>query len=176
MQETWVQFLVRKIPWRRKWQPTPVLSLENSVDRGAWPTTVHGITRSWTQLSDWFSFSLSKHWWVISLCLRKINYGVLIFGEWVKLRKSLLFIWNCHGGRTDIVRYLKGGIHKSIESIKWLNMFSSLKTDENPKYKNTGKTKMLRLWDLKSSWYSGTVIDDRLSSPPGTLTKEMKLL
>ena len=64
----------------------------------------------------------------------------------------------------------------SIESIKWLNMFSSLKTDENPKYKNTGKTKMLRLWDLKSSWYSGTVIDDRLSSPPGTLTKEMKLL
>ena len=22
MQETWVPFLVRKIPWRRKWQPT----------------------------------------------------------------------------------------------------------------------------------------------------------
>ena len=24
MQETWVQSQVRKIPWRRKWQPTPV--------------------------------------------------------------------------------------------------------------------------------------------------------
>ena len=24
MRETWVQFLVRKIPWRRAWQPTPV--------------------------------------------------------------------------------------------------------------------------------------------------------
>ena len=24
MQETWVQFLVGKIPWRREWQPTPV--------------------------------------------------------------------------------------------------------------------------------------------------------
>ena len=24
MQETWVQTQVRKIPWRRKWQPTPV--------------------------------------------------------------------------------------------------------------------------------------------------------
>ena len=23
-QETWGPFLVRKIPWRRKWQPTPV--------------------------------------------------------------------------------------------------------------------------------------------------------
>jgi len=24
MRETWVRFLVRKIPWRRKWQTTPV--------------------------------------------------------------------------------------------------------------------------------------------------------
>ena len=24
MQEIWVQSLVRKTPWRRKWQPTPV--------------------------------------------------------------------------------------------------------------------------------------------------------
>ena len=24
MQETWVQSLVKKFPWRRKWQPTPV--------------------------------------------------------------------------------------------------------------------------------------------------------
>ena len=119
MQETLVQSLVGKIPWRRKWQPTPVFSLEHSMDRGAWRTTVHGIAKSWTQLRDWFSLSLSKHWLVISLCLRKTNYGVLIFGEWVKLRKSLLFIWKCHGGKTDIVRYLKGGIHKSIERIKW---------------------------------------------------------
>ena len=27
---------VRKIPWRRKWQPTPVFCLENLMDRGAW--------------------------------------------------------------------------------------------------------------------------------------------
>ena len=25
MQETWVQALGQKIPWRRKWQPSPVL-------------------------------------------------------------------------------------------------------------------------------------------------------
>ena len=24
MQEMWVQFWVRKIPWRRIWQPTPI--------------------------------------------------------------------------------------------------------------------------------------------------------
>ena len=27
-------------------------SLENSRDRGVWQATVHGITKSWTQLSD----------------------------------------------------------------------------------------------------------------------------
>ena len=33
---------VGKIPWRRKWQPTP----ENPMDRGAWQVTVHGIAES----------------------------------------------------------------------------------------------------------------------------------
>ena len=39
---------VRKIPWRRKWQPIPVFwysCLENSMDRGAWRATVQGVTR-----------------------------------------------------------------------------------------------------------------------------------
>ena len=33
-----------KIPWRRKWQPTPVFLRENSMDRRAWRTTGHGVT------------------------------------------------------------------------------------------------------------------------------------
>ena len=38
---------VGKIPWSRKWQPTLQYScLENSMDRGAWRATVHGITES----------------------------------------------------------------------------------------------------------------------------------
>ena len=44
--------LIRKIPWKRKWQPTPVFLLEESMDRGAWQVTVHGVTKSWTPLSD----------------------------------------------------------------------------------------------------------------------------
>ena len=38
----WFNSWVRKIPWRRKWQPTPIL-LGNPMDRGAWWVTVHGI-------------------------------------------------------------------------------------------------------------------------------------
>ena len=42
---------VWKIPWRRKWQPTPVFLPGESPGQGAWCATVHGVTKSWTQLS-----------------------------------------------------------------------------------------------------------------------------
>ena len=34
---------VQKIPWRRKWQPTPLSCLENPMDRRARCATVHGV-------------------------------------------------------------------------------------------------------------------------------------
>ena len=40
----------RKISSRRKWQPTPVFLLGNPMHRGAWRATVHGATKSQTQL------------------------------------------------------------------------------------------------------------------------------
>ena len=74
---------VRKISWRREWQPTPVFlpppsknrgskkyfregngtplqysCLENPMDGGAWWAAVHGVARSWTRLSD---FTLTFH-------------------------------------------------------------------------------------------------------------------
>ena len=36
---------VGKIPWRRKWQPTPVYLLGNPMDRKAWQATVHRVTK-----------------------------------------------------------------------------------------------------------------------------------
>ena len=36
---------VGKIPWRRKWQPTPVFFPGESHDRGAWQATVLGLQR-----------------------------------------------------------------------------------------------------------------------------------
>ena len=43
---------VRKIPWRRAWQPLQYSCLENPIDRGAWWATVHSVTKSQTQLND----------------------------------------------------------------------------------------------------------------------------
>ena len=37
-----------KIPWRR--DPPQYSCLENFMDRGAWQATVHGVTKSWTDL------------------------------------------------------------------------------------------------------------------------------
>ena len=44
---------VRKIPWRRVWQSTPVFLPGESHDRGAWRATVHGVTKSRTRLRAW---------------------------------------------------------------------------------------------------------------------------
>ena len=41
---------VGKMPWRKGWQPTPVLLLGGPMDRGAWWATVCRVTQSWTWL------------------------------------------------------------------------------------------------------------------------------
>ena len=43
---------VGKIPWGRKWQHLSPC-LENLMDRGAWPATIHGVAKSQTGPSDW---------------------------------------------------------------------------------------------------------------------------
>ena len=42
--------ILRKIPWRRKWQPTPVFLPGNPMDREAWQATVIGLEKSDTTI------------------------------------------------------------------------------------------------------------------------------
>ena len=58
---------VRKLLWRRKWQPLHYSCLEYPTDRGAWQTTAHGVAQSQTRLSDFFTVFL----------IRRVNEGVL---------------------------------------------------------------------------------------------------
>ena len=46
--------------WRRQRQPTPVLLPKNPMDGGARWAAVHGVTKSWTRLSD-FTFTFLFH-------------------------------------------------------------------------------------------------------------------
>ena len=43
---------VRKIPWRKKWQPILVLLPRKSHGQRSWWATVHGVTKSQMQLSS----------------------------------------------------------------------------------------------------------------------------
>ena len=43
---------IRKIPWRKKWQRLQYSWLGNPMDTGAWWATVHGVSKSRTQLSN----------------------------------------------------------------------------------------------------------------------------
>ena len=53
MWETWVQPLGREDHLDEgNGDPLQYSCLENSMDRGAWWATVHGVAKSWTQLSD----------------------------------------------------------------------------------------------------------------------------
>ena len=42
---------VRKMPWSRKWQPTPIFFPGKFHGHRAWWATIHGIANIWTQLS-----------------------------------------------------------------------------------------------------------------------------
>ena len=70
-------------PGRGNGNPLQNPSLENSMDRGAWQPTVHGIAKSWTWLSthphtctrrfmQWFCWNLmnSKKLLLFSMCFR----------------------------------------------------------------------------------------------------------
>ena len=87
--------MVGKIEGRRRrgWQRTKWLDvITNSVvvslgrlrelvmDREGWHTVVHGVTKSWTRLSDWteLNYSFYKVWGIEnrrSACNRKYKYG-----------------------------------------------------------------------------------------------------
>ena len=43
---------IGKISWRQKWQSTTEFLLENPMDRGAWRSTVLGVTKSRTLLKQ----------------------------------------------------------------------------------------------------------------------------
>ena len=53
MQETWVQSLGQEDPLEKGTAThSSILAWKIPMDRGTWRATVHGVTKSWTGLSD----------------------------------------------------------------------------------------------------------------------------
>ena len=55
VQETQVGSQVGKIPGEGNGNPLQYSCLENSMDRGAWQATVHGVAKSRTGVSNYYS-------------------------------------------------------------------------------------------------------------------------
>ena len=47
------------------------------IDREAWRAAVHGVTKSWTRLSNW----TEMNWWLLGV--RDLDYMILAFKEWL---------------------------------------------------------------------------------------------
>ena len=53
MQEMWVQSLDFEDPLEKGMAThSSILAWDNSTDRGAWQATIHGVRKSWMQLSN----------------------------------------------------------------------------------------------------------------------------
>ena len=55
---------VRKIPWKRKWNPLQYSCLENSMDRGAWWVTAHGVAKR-LETTEWLNNNIMP----VTFCL-----------------------------------------------------------------------------------------------------------
>ena len=54
------------MPWRRKWQPTPVFLPGESQGRGAWWASIYGVAQSWIRLKRLSSSSHKE--WTLAIC------------------------------------------------------------------------------------------------------------
>ena len=68
--------------------------LENSMNRGAWWATIHGIAKSWTWLSDWglstINHSVEKSWLVRAYQVKSAPGNILDQSNTPLTRASLL--------------------------------------------------------------------------------------
>ena len=135
---------IGKIPWRRKWQPTPVLLPGKSVDGGAWWTAVHGVAKSHTQLGDFtftfwaftffhfhfLSFSMSASLSALGYCvkchlklgiIRGSDYWGLLYAKPLALYFSVLSVASFIGSLFSSMLYLKlSSWCSKVPRKKWL--------------------------------------------------------
>ena len=71
MQDTWVRPLDREDPLEKgNGNPLQYSCLENPMDREAWQATVHGVAKSWTQLSNFTSLHFTSFHFTVDYSLQ----------------------------------------------------------------------------------------------------------
>ena len=129
---------VGKISWRREWLPTPVYPLqysclENHVDRGACQGTVHGVAKSWMQLSDTHTSSEKQGFCAVwSAVLQKTLQGFLRDQPlWTSLPHLSLFF---------LLRLASSWMHDFFLLLKTHLSLSFFLTLKRERYKRDGRS------------------------------------
>ena len=141
---------VGEIPWSKKWQPIPVLCLENPMVRGAWQATVHVATKSQIWLSD-----VAQH--TCTCCLQDMHlipmdtYRLKVRG-WEKV-----FLTNENHKKTGVA-ILKS--EKNRLPAQYTVSLSKQYVHQNTFFKNSCKQKDTH-WKNQNSYWSGVGIRSR---------------
>ena len=112
--------LIRKTPGEGNGSPPQYSCLENPMDRGAWWVTVHEVTKSWTQLSDFHFLTHPQREAVAhlgSMSLNCLKRAKAVAERWCHSWNSCLsWIWKLnknspllvayHMKRTKILKYV----------------------------------------------------------------------
>ena len=72
--------------------PLQYSCLENPMDGGAWWTTVHGVAKSWTRLSD-FTFTFNLLWSIRSSVMKTCSFHIAFSGITQSNSSVELSIW-----------------------------------------------------------------------------------
>ena len=108
------RFLVRKDPWRRAWQPTPVFLPGESHGQRSLVGCSPGVTKSWTRLSDWHTHTCSR----LSLYLdgeRKFHfpfYILVLFSSSCMAIKFVICILWC---QDMLLKSVQSDLHLDLE-------------------------------------------------------------
>ena len=98
MQETWVRSLGGEDPLEKEnGNPLQYSCLENPMEGGSWQATVHGVTKSWTRLSDFTFTSLldtTRKAQFVEESSKKLDFIKIKSFCSVKRMKKQFTVWN----------------------------------------------------------------------------------
>ena len=114
---------VRRILWRRAWNPLQCSCLNNPIDRGAWWATVHGVTKSWTQLSDW---ACTLHITYEQVVLDVLTQWVMLGSMGSTLNQQAACFQDCKMPHLNQVTIIQMNISKTGQVFKLTGSVTSL--------------------------------------------------
>ena len=104
---------IRKIPWRRAWQPILVFLPENPMDRGIWQAAVHSVAQNRTRMNQFSGHTCKLRQSILFFFFFSAEHTHLVSEEITSINPLLSILQEIYACT------LKYNIHTYILSFKW---------------------------------------------------------